>query len=134
MRPRALAVVATGVLLEAVLLAGLAVLLVVDLGRGLAAGQGQGSIGAVVFLVVLALGVAALLWRGSLALADGQRWPRGPVLMIQVLLVIVSTGWATSGAPPAVLLLTALALVVGAGLLTPSVVAATTDDDGRGGR
>jgi hypothetical protein len=82
--------------------------------------------GPVVFLVVMALGVAALLAGAGRALLRGHRWARSPVMTWQILLVVLSFGWIGSEAGPWAIGVLAVAVVVGVGLLLPPVVAWTT--------
>ncbi|RYV49846.1 hypothetical protein EUA98_16685 [Pengzhenrongella frigida] len=125
-----LAVACLLVLLQAAVLVGLAIAWITDLVSG--ASQVPG---ATVFLVLFALGIAAILLTAARALYRGRRWARSPVITWQILLIAMSVGWL--GAEPtgwAVAVL-ASALLVGVALLVPSVVAATSDrghrpDDG----
>jgi hypothetical protein len=118
--PRAVSAVVVLVLLEALLLAGLAVGMLVALVRG------SELVGPVVFLVVLAAGMSALLVAAARGLRRGRRWARSPVMTWQVLLVVLSVGWIgveTAWWSVAVLV---VAVLVGVGLLLPPVVAWTT--------
>lgn len=109
------------VLVEALAFVGLAVAWLVGLVRG------RTEIpGAVVFLVVFSLGMAALLAACARGLWRGRRWARSPVILWQVLLVVLALGWLSSGVTPWGVAVVVLGLVVGIGLLLPSVVAATT--------
>lgn len=116
-----LAVVGLVVLVQAAVLIGLAGAWV----RDLLAGASELP-AATAFLVLFSLAIAALLIAAARALVRGRRWARSPVLTWQILLLAMSIGWL--GAEPtgwAVAVL-ASALVVGIGLLVPSVVAATS--------
>lgn len=108
------------VLLQGIALAGIAVALVVGLVRG------SDLPGPVVFLVVLAIGLAALLVAAARALLAGHRWARSPVMTVQVLLVALSIGWL--GAESAVWIVGVLvvAVLTGVLLLVPPVVTWTT--------
>jgi hypothetical protein len=121
-RPGALALVCGLVLVQAGLLVGLASVWVVDLLRG------ESRLpGATVFLALFALGVASVLVLAVRGLWGGRRWARSPVMTWQILLVVLSIGWlGVEVAPWAVAVLVA-AVVVGVGLLLPSVVAATAE-------
>lgn len=119
-RPVALVVVCLLVLVEAAALAGLAVAFVVDLVRG------AELPGPTVFLAVFLLGVAAVLVLATRALAAGRRWGRSPVLTWQLLLLVMAVGWFSAEPSPWAAAVVVVALVVGVGLLVPSVVAATT--------
>ncbi|MDQ0426475.1 MULTISPECIES: hypothetical protein [Cellulomonas] len=115
-----LLVVACGlVLLEALALGAAAVVGVVSLGGG-------GDVGPVLFLVLLALGAAALLVGAVRGLWGGRRWPRGPVLTVQLFVVVAATTWWRAGGGALALVPVVVAVVVGAALLVPSVVAATS--------
>ncbi|MFC8193456.1 hypothetical protein ACFUMH_17515 [Cellulomonas sp. NPDC057328] len=78
------------------------------------------------FLVALALGAALLLGAAARGLWSGRRWGRGPVLTAQVLLVVVSASLWGSGAGPRAGLGVLLGVAVGAAVLAPPVVAATS--------
>ena len=103
-------------------MAGLAIAWAADLVRGRSEMPG-----ATVFLVLFALGVAAVLVAGARGLWRGRRWARSPVMTWQLLIGVMAIGWLT--AEPAVWAMAVLAsaLVVAAGLLLPAVVAATSD-------
>jgi len=120
-RPAALAAVCLVVLVQGALLLGLGVAWVTDLMRG--ASQLPG---ATAFLVLFALGIAAVLIAGARGLWRGRRWARSPVMTWQLLLVVMAIGWL--GAEPTVWAMAVLAsaLVVAVGLLLPPVVAATS--------
>jgi hypothetical protein len=117
-----LAVLCVLVVLEAGALVGMAVVWLTELVRG----ESQLP-GATVFLVVFAVGVAAVLVLAARGLWAGRRWARSPVMTWQVLLVVMAVGWL--GADPAWWIVAVLvsALLVGVGLLLPPVVAATVD-------
>src|SRR4051794_17706092 len=80
--PPAARVVAGGVALEGLLLAGYAVLVVVESLRG----EAEDRIGALV-LAVVALVLAAGLGAVAIGILRGQRWARSPALVWQVLQV-----------------------------------------------
>jgi hypothetical protein len=125
-RPPFLAALSVLVLLQAGLLVGLGSAWVVDLVRG------ESRLpAATVFLALFALGVAAVLVLGVRGLWSGRRWARSPIMTWQVLLVVLSVGWL--GVEPALWAVGVLvsALVVGVGLLLPSVVAVTVERPGR---
>lgn len=82
--------------------------------------------GALVFLVLFSLGVAALLAVCARGLRDGRRWARAPVMTWQIMLVVLAVGWLGSGAPVWAVPVVVVAVAVAVGLLLPSVVAATT--------
>jgi hypothetical protein len=88
--------------------------------------RGSEMPGPVVFLVVMALGVAALLAGAGRALLRGHRWARSPVMTWQILLVVLSFGWIGSEAGPWAVGVLVVAVVVGVGLQLPPVVAWTT--------
>ena len=113
------------VLLQAGLLAGLAGAWLADLVRG----QVQMP-AATVFLVLFALGVAAVLVLAVRGLWAGRRWARSPVMTWQVLLVVLSIGWLGSEPTAWAVAVLVSALAVGVGLLLPSVVAATVERPG----
>ncbi len=121
-RPAVLAVVCGLVLIQAGLLVGLASAWVVDLV------QGQSRLpAATVFLALFALGVAAVLVLGVRGLWSGRRWARSPVMTWQVLLVVLSIGWLGVEVAPWAVGVLVSALVVGVGLVLPSVVAVTAE-------
>ena len=78
-----LVVACASVLLEAAAL-------VVGAGAGVVALVRGAQAGPVVFLVVLALGAAALLVAAARGLWGGRRWGRGPVLTAQILVVVTA--------------------------------------------
>lgn len=119
-RPPALLAVVVAVGLEALAL-------VFAAGAGLvSAVRGAQDVGATWGLVVLAALAALLLAQAARGLWQGRRWGRGPVLTAQILLVVVAwTWWGVGGSVPA-LLVAALGVLVGVGVLLPSVVRATT--------
>lgn len=119
-RPRALLVVCLLVLLEAAALGGLAGAFVVDLVRG------AELPGPTAFLAVFLLAVAAVLVLAARALGRGRRWARSPVLTWQLLLLVMAVGWFSAEPSPWAAAVVLVAVLVGAGLLLPSVVAATT--------
>jgi hypothetical protein len=123
-RPVALVVLCGLILLQAGLLVGLAGAWVLDLVRGAVQLPA-----ATVFLVLFALGVAAVLALSARGLWSGRRWARSPVMTWQVLLVVMAVGWLGSDASPWVVAVLVSAIAVGVGLLLPSVVAATVDRD-----
>jgi hypothetical protein len=124
-RPAVLAVVCGLVLVQAGLLLGLASAWAVDLA------QGQSRLpAATVFLILFALGVAAVLALGARGLWSGRRWARSPVMTWQVLLVVMSIGWLGVEVAPWAVGVLVSALVVGVGLLLPSVVAVTAERPG----
>ncbi|GAA2726200.1 hypothetical protein CAE01nite_35470 [Cellulomonas aerilata] len=110
------------VLVQAGLLVGLASAWVLGLVRG------ESRLpGAAVFLVLFALGVAAVLVLGVRGLWAGRRWARSPVMTWQVLLVVMSVGWLGVELAPWATGVLVSALAVGVGLLLPSVVAVTAE-------
>lgn len=118
-RPPLLVVACGLVLLEALALAAAAVVGVVSLGAG-------GDVGPVLFLVLLALGAAVLLVGAVRGLWNGRRWPRGPVLTVQLFVVVAATTWWRAGGGVLALAPVVVAVVVGGALLVPSVVAVTS--------
>jgi hypothetical protein len=108
------------VLLQAVALVAAAVVLVVLLVRG------SSMPGPVVFLVLLALGAAALLAGAGRALLQGHRWGRAPVMTVQILLVVLAVGWLGVEVAPWSVGVLVLAVLTAALLLVPAVVAWTT--------
>ncbi|MGV8978053.1 MAG: hypothetical protein ACOH17_08405 [Cellulomonas sp.] len=115
-----LVVVCVLTLLEAVLLVG------VGIAFGVQLGSGAGVPGAAAFLLVFMLGVAAVLVGSVRGLWRGRRWARSPVLTWQLLLAVLAFGWF--GAEPTwwAGLVLVVAVIVGVGLVLPSVVAVTT--------
>ncbi|GIG35147.1 hypothetical protein [Cellulomonas pakistanensis] len=118
--PGPVRVVAGLVLLEALAVAALAVALVVALVRG------TSMPGPVVFLVVLAAGIAAVLGGAARALLQGERWGRAPVMTVQILLVVLAVGWLGVEVAAWSVAVLVLAVAIGGLLVTPTVVAWTT--------
>ena len=85
--------------------------------------------GAMAFLVVFALGVAAVLVASARGLWRGRRWARSPVLTWQLFLIVLAAGWLSVEPTVWAAGVLAIALAIGVGLVLPSVVAATA---GRG--
>jgi hypothetical protein len=102
------------------------VLVVAAVGMLVALVRGSQLAGPVLFLVVLAAGLAALLVAAGRALLHGRRWARSPVMTWQILLVVLSVGWIGSEAGPWAVGVLVVAAAVGVGLLLPPVVAWTT--------
>ncbi|HEY0215688.1 MAG TPA: hypothetical protein VGC57_04790 [Cellulomonas sp.] len=119
-RPGLVVTVGVLVLLEAVLLVGLAVVMVVALVRG------SDMPGPVVFLVLLAAGAALLLAAAARGLWQGRRWARSPVMTWQILLVVLAIGWLGVETAPWSVGVLVVAVVTGVALLLPPVVAWTT--------
>ena len=118
-RPALLLVACAFVGLEVLALLVATVLGVVALVRG-------GAPGPVLFIVVVALGVAGLLAAAARALWNGFRWGRGPVLTAQIFVVVTAATWLSAGGGlPAVVSLL-LALLTAVAVLTPRVVAVTS--------
>jgi ABC-type multidrug transport system permease subunit len=115
-----LLVVCLLVLVEALAFVGLGVAWLVDLVR-----NGAELPGAVVFLVVFCLAVAALLGFCARGLWNHRRWARSPVITWQVFLVVLALGWLGVEVSVWGVAVVVVALVVGIGLLLPSVVAVT---------
>ncbi|MFD6092481.1 hypothetical protein ACFWGN_10210 [Oerskovia sp. NPDC060338] len=125
-RPPALWVVIAGIGLEAVALVVGALLVLVELvsGRSSAAGVS-------IFLVVFALGVAAVLGASARGLLRGQRWSRSPVATWQLLQVVVAFSWLQVEVTAPGIAVLALAVVVLVCLMLRPVVVATTRDTAR---
>ncbi|WP_019136612.1 DUF2127 domain-containing protein [Cellulomonas massiliensis] len=119
-RPAPLVAVCALAVLEAAAFAGLGVAWLTDVVSGRAQLPGAST-----FLAVFALGVAALLALAARGLWRGRRWARSLVMVWQVLLVVLSVGWLSSQVSVWAVVVLLVALVVGVGLLLPSVVAAT---------
>jgi hypothetical protein len=115
-----LGVVCVLVLLEAALLVGVGIAFGAELVRGASVP------GAAAFLLAFMLGVAAVLVASSRGLWRGRRWSRSPVLTWQLLLVVLAFGWIEVEPTWWAGLVLVVAVVVGVGLVLPSVVAATT--------
>jgi len=115
-----LVVVCVLVLLEAALLVGVGIAFGAELVRGASVP------GAAAFLLAFMLGVAAVLVASVRGLSRGRRWSRSPVLTWQLLLVVLALGWLSVEPTWWAGLVLAAAVVVGVGLVLPSVVAVTT--------
>ncbi|WP_255371607.1 hypothetical protein [Cellulosimicrobium sp. CUA-896] len=100
-----------------------AVVLLVELFSG-----GSGSVGVSLFIVVFALGVAALLAAAVRGLLQGRRWARSPVATWQILQGVVAVSSLQVGATPWVVVALVLAVVVLVLLMLRPVVEATTRD------
>lgn len=122
-RPPALTALLVGVGIEVAVLVVGAVLLLVELVRG-----GSQSFGVSVFLVVFALGVAAVLAASLRGLLRGQRWARSPVATWQILQAVVAISSLQVGVTPWVVAALVLAVVVFVLLMLRPVVEATTRD------
>lgn len=118
-RPALLGVACALVVVEVLGLLAAGVAGVVALVRGADVGQ-------VLVLVVLAVGVAVLLWAAVRALWSGRRWGRGPVLTTQLFVGVLAVTWWGAGAGPHALAPLLVALTVVVALLTPAVVAVTS--------
>ncbi|MFC8922673.1 hypothetical protein [Cellulosimicrobium sp. NPDC057127] len=122
-RPPALTALVAGVGLEVVALLVGAVVLLVELFSG-----GSASLGVSLFLVVFALGVAALLTAAVRALLHGRRWGRSPVATWQILQGVVAVSSLQAGVTPWVVVALVLAVAVLVLLMLGPVVEATTRD------
>jgi hypothetical protein len=118
--PLLLAVVCLLTLLEAALAAGLGIAWAIDLVTGRAE-----AAGATAFLALFALGIACLLGACARGLWRGRRWARSPVMTWQVPLIVLAVGWLGAEVTVWAVLVLAVALVVGIGLVLPPVVRAT---------
>ncbi len=121
----ALRVVLLAVVLEAILLVGVAGVFLFALGA-----DREIDAGASVATAVFALSFAVLLGAAARGLLQRQRWARAPVLTVQLLVLLalavplLRAGTFFAGAGLAVLALTA-----GAGLFVPAVVEHTRGAD-----
>jgi len=122
-RPAALAALVAGVGVEIVALVVGALVILVELVRG-----GSQSAGVSGFLVVFALGVAAVLAASVRGLLRGQRWARSPVATWQILQGVVAVSSLQVGVTPWVVAALVLALAVLVLLMLRPVVEATTRD------
>jgi len=77
------------------------------------------------FLTAFGAGVALLLLLAARGLWRGRRWARSPVIMWQILLVVLAIGWLGADPTAWAVVVLVVAVLIGAGLLLPSVVAAT---------
>lgn len=121
-RPTALVAACVLVLVQSAALIGLGAAWAADLVRGNAQ-----SPGATAFLVLFALGVAAVLIAGARGLWLGRRWARSPVITWQLLLAVMAIGWLRAEASVWVIGLLVSAAAVVVALLLPAVVAATSE-------
>lgn len=122
-RPPALVALLAGVGIEVVALVAGAVVVLVELVAG-----GSQAVGVSVFLVVFALGVAAVLAASLRGLLRGQRWARSPVATWQILQAVVAVSSLQVGVTAWVVAGLVLALVVLVLLMLRPVVEATTRD------
>jgi hypothetical protein len=114
--PPAARVVAGGVALEGLLLAGYAVFVVVESVRG----QAQDRIGALV-LALVAFALAAGLGAVATGILRGRRWARSPALVWQILQVLVALSGTVEPRALAVVLVV-LAVAVALGLFRGDVI------------
>ncbi len=121
--PAALTAVVAGVGIEVLALVVGAVVLLVELFSG-----GSQSVGVSLFIVVFALGVAALLVAAVRGLLQGRRWARSPVATWQILQGVVAVSSLQVGVTPWVVVALGLAVVVLVLLMLRPVVEATTRD------
>lgn len=122
-RPAALTALVAGVGVEVVALVAGAVVLLVELFGG-----GSQSVGVSLFIVVFALGVAALLVAAARGLLQGRRWARSPVATWQILQGVVAVSSLQVGVTPWVVAALVVAVVVLVLLMLRPVVDATTRD------
>jgi hypothetical protein len=109
-------VVASGVALEGLLLAGYAVVVAVETVRG----KAQDRIGALV-LALVALALAAGLGAVAVGVLAGRRWARSPALVWQLLQILVALSGAVEPRALAVVLI-ALAVAMALGLFRDDVI------------
>ena len=119
-RPAVLLVVCLLVIVEAAAFLGLAFAWVTDVLRG-----GATMPAASLFLAAFGVGVALLLLLAARGLWRGRRWARSPVIMWQILLVVLALGWLGAEPTAWAVVVLVVALLIGVGLLLPSVVAAS---------
>lgn len=123
--PAFLRALVIGVLIEVIGLVAFAVVLLGELLTG-----GSSSVGVSLFLVLFLLGVGWALVVSCRALLAGRRSGRGPIVTWQLFQIVGSVAAIGSGTGIAVAggwVALAIALVVGGLLMTPSVVAATSE-------
>jgi hypothetical protein len=109
-------VVAGGIALEALLLAGYAVFVVVESLRG----EAQDRVGALV-LAVVALALAGGLGAVAAGVLAGRRWARSPALVWQLLQILVALSGTVEPRPLALVLIV-LAVAVALGLFRDDVI------------
>lgn len=122
--PAFLRALVIGVVAEILGLVAFAVVLLGELLTG-----GSSSVGVSLFLVVFLLGVAWVLVVSARALLAGRRWGRGPVVtwqLFQVIGAVAAVGSATGLTLVGGWLALVVAVAVIVLLMTPSVVAATS--------
>jgi len=112
-----------GVGIEVLALVAGALVVLVELVSG-----GSQSLGVSLFLVVFALGVAAILAASLRGLVRGQRWSRSPVATWQILQGVVAVSSLQVGVTPWVLVALLLAVTILVLLMLRPVVEATTRD------
>ncbi len=117
----ALQAVVAAVLLEAVILVGVAVFFVVEIFIARPADAVAAAV-----IAALALLVGAFLGLCARALRAGRRWARSPVITWQLLMVLGVVPSLMGERWYAAVPLLALGLVAGGGLLLPAVVKETT--------
>jgi hypothetical protein len=109
-------VVAGGIALEALLLAGYAVFVVVESVRG----EAQDRVGALV-LAVVAFALAGGLGAVAAGVLAGRRWARSPALVWQLLQILVALSGTVEPRPLALVLIV-LAVAVALGLFRDDVI------------
>jgi hypothetical protein len=114
--PPAARVVAGGVALEGLLLAGYTVFVVVESVRG----EAQDRVGALV-LAVVTLALGAGLGAVATAILQGRRWARSPAFVWQLLQVLVALSGSVEPRALAVVLIV-LAVAVALGLFREDVI------------
>ncbi|QJW36072.1 hypothetical protein [Cellulosimicrobium protaetiae] len=122
-RPPALTALLAGVGVEVLALVVGAAVILVEL-----VGGGSQSVGVSAFLVVFALGVAAVLAASLRGLLQGRRWARSPVATWQILQAVVAVSSLQVGVTPWVVVALVLAVAVLVLLMLRPVVEATTRD------
>lgn len=128
--PAFLRALVIGVLIEVMGLVAFAVVLLGELLTG-----GSSSVGVSIFLVLFLLGVAWVLVVSGRALLAGRRSGRGPVVTWQLFQILGSVAAVGSGAGIVVAggwAALVLAVAVGVLLMTPSVMAATSETGSEG--
>ena len=86
------------------------------------------TVGADIFFLVLAWGIAALLAKCARGLQRGERWSRSPVMTWQLFQIVIAVTWLTTAVHMGGIVLLGAAVTVIVTLMAPSVVAHTTRD------
>ena len=115
-------------ILVGVLAIEIVALAIVGVVAGIEIFRPNATVGADIFFLVLAWGIAALLAKCARGLQRGERWSRSPVMTWQLFQIVIAVTWLTTAVHIGGILLLAASAAVIVTLMTPTVVAHTTRD------